>query len=175
MQRFLYLSIVTLLLLQCRADSGERLFDMNFPNNIFIIPAGLNTIESHFFTLDPVPNNLDNLLTSNGLAESEIGRVDPFAASITSLNGLEFDFVREISVRICDPEDLSNCEREVFYLDNIEFNPGTRIDLLPTLINAKDFFIGSDRVILRVVLLRLRDIPFTNFECRFDFSFDVRK
>ncbi len=173
--RIIYLFLITTVLLQCRSDSGERLFDLNFPNNRFVIPAGLNTIQSHFFTLDPVPNNLENLLISNAINDSEISRVEPFAATLTSLNGFELDFIEEISVRICDPDDLSNCEREVFFLDNIRFNTGTVIELLPTLIDAKDFFIDSDRIVLRVVLLRLRDIPFTNYDCRFDFSFDVRK
>ena len=171
---FIYL-IVILLVFSCQEDQGERLFELNYPSQRMNINRVLNTIESHFFIIGPLPNTLPSMLQNSSATIEDINRVEPFFATLTSEDGFELAFIQEISVRICNPEDPSRCDLEIFYLDNIPFNTGSRVELLPSLANLKEFFDEEDRIIMELVLLRLRNFSPANFDLRFDFAFDVRR
>lgn len=175
MKKSLFLIVVIAILgLNCRKAEGEFLFEMSFPNQDIFIPAGLNTIESYFFPINQIETNIDFFLNNNNVAIEEITAINPRFARITALNGnIDFDFVEEISIRICDTDE-PNCALEIFYLNNIPFGTTDQIDLLPSLANTKRFLEKEDFKI-EVVLLRLRDIsPFT-IDARVDFSFEARK
>ena len=111
----------------CGEDQGERLFELSYPNQQLRVNRVLNTIESHFFVIGPLPNTLNSLLQQSATPASDVNRVEPLFAKLTSLDGFELEFIQEISVRICDPDDLRRCDLEIFYLDNIPFSTGDRL------------------------------------------------
>ena len=159
----------------CRQDQGERLFELNYPNQSFEVNKVLNTIESHFFIIGPLPNTLNSVLKNSTATENDITRIEPFYASITSIDGFSFKFIEEISIRICNVSDPSRCDLEIFYLDQIPFSAGDRLELLPSLANVKDYLIGENQFTIEVVFLRLRDFSPAQMDLRLNFGFDVRK
>jgi len=136
----LYLSIFGLLVSACRQDNGERVFEMVFPNITFEIPAGLNATFQQVFQIPLVPTNIDTYLAENGTDTALITAIAPFTATLTSLEGVAFDydFVEGISIRICDPVKPACFDGdEVFYIDNLQGRGGQTIRLIPGLRNAK--------------------------------------
>ncbi len=137
---------VLLLVWGCRQDTGERIFEMVFPNIQFELPAGLNPNFQQVFQIPLVPTGIADYLRENQTDTALIRAILPFAARLTSLDGsaFDYDFVEAVSVRICDP-GRSNCSdgEEVFYIDNLRGRAGADIRLLPGLRNAKRDLVRS--------------------------------
>lgn len=140
MRLLMYMTILGALMAGCRKDSGERIFDMLFPNITFEIPAGLNANFQQVFELPSVPSNIDTYLNDFAVDTAMIRAILPVSARLSSLDGAPFgyDFVEAISIRICDPAK-SDCfdGEEVFYIDNLRGRGGQDIRLIPGLRNAK--------------------------------------
>jgi hypothetical protein len=135
-----YVVVLFLLMTGCRKDSGERIFEMLFPNITFEIPAGLNASFQQVFELPVVPSNIDAYLTEFSMDTAMIRAILPVSARLSSLDGAPFgyDFVEAISIRICDPAKADCFDgEEVFYIDNLRGRAGQEIRLIPGLRNAK--------------------------------------
>ena len=159
-------------LFSCREDSGEFIFDMPFQDVEFEIPAGLSTFSSHVYELE-METNIDFFLASNSTDTASILAFNPTFARITALdNGVDFEYIREVSIRIC-PVGNEPCTSidEVFFIDS--FNPlsGGRIDLLPSLRNAKRDLI-EERFKLEVVFVFNFITPYSVLN-RLDFGFEA--
>ncbi len=140
MRMFLYVAAFILLGIGCRKDSGERIFDMIYPNILFEIPAGLNPNFQQVFEIPVVPTGIDAYLSENQIDTALIRAIVPFSARLTSLDGsaFDYDFVEAVSIRICDPIK-PNCfdGEEVFYIDDLRGRGGQEIRLIPGLRNAR--------------------------------------
>lgn len=154
-------------------DGLEFAFRMEYPNNTFEIPAGLNTIESHFFVIQDIPTNRDLFFSSVDTSEVEI--IIPNGARITSLDGsdIDFDFLFEVSVRLCS-KDGSTCGREIFYRDEIPENVGSSLALIPNENNVKEE-LTSDNYTIEVVLKRLVTPSPRFIRAKIDLVFDARR
>ncbi|MFK7932792.1 MAG: hypothetical protein AB8G22_04740 [Saprospiraceae bacterium] len=169
-----FLICLPLLFLSCNPDDGlEFAFRMEYPNNIFEIPAGLNTIESHFFVLEDIPSNLGLYFAEADTAD--IRAIVPREARLTSLDGtnIDFDFIFEISIRLCRT-DGSLCNREIFYRDQIPENIGSSLGLIPNENNVKEELLAGEYTI-EVVLQRLAYSPVQFIRARLDLTFDARR
>lgn len=137
--RLLSLALLLLLLTTCRKDNRQRLFEMIYPNITFEMPAGLTGSLPRVFEQNGLRTNFRAYLTEFNVDTALITGIEPISASLMALTGERFDFLREVSVRICDAESAScNIAEEVFYLDKIQTQRvGSELRLLPTLINAE--------------------------------------
>ncbi len=160
------------LLFGCTKDNQARLFDMVFPDIRFTIPAGLNSFLPRVFEVPVVNTNIDFYLDENNILEDQIQAVRPFSARISALDNFDYDFVREISIRVC-PVGNSPCTPadEVFYIDNIQRRAGDRVDLLPTLRNAKPM-LTEDVFKLEVLFLFDTTTPYS-VDSRLDMTFEA--
>ena len=125
--------------MSCRGDNGVTLFEMVYPNITFDMPAGLAGNLPRAFSLDDLRTNFEAYIIENNIDTAFIDRIEPTAATLIALDDVRFDFLSEISVRICDAGSATCTVRdEVFYIDNL-FNdrPRSELRLLPSLINAK--------------------------------------
>lgn len=95
----------------------------------FDVPAGLNPLNTHFFERSGLVTNASALLGNN-----EVGRIIPYTASLTSLDNVDFGFIREIEVRVKDP-DNPGLEIPVFYREELPQNTGRNINLIATQAN----------------------------------------
>lgn len=170
------------LLFACSADDLSLAFRMEYPNQLFTIPAGINPFESHFFVLKDIPTSKDFFF--GNFQQEEITEISALSAILRSREGISinFGFIQEISVRICSDTPLTEQEveekcprvREIFYRDNIPPNIRDQVELIPNGLNLKEL-LTKDEFSVVVVLRRLREFPPTSINTRFDMSFQARQ
>jgi hypothetical protein len=124
---------------------------MIYPNILFDMPAGLAGSLPRVFEVNGLQTNYRAYLNEFSVDTALITGIEPISAILTALTDERFDFLREVSVRICDADSPScNVAEEVFYLDNIQNQRiGSELRLLPTLINAERV-LSQDRFKLEV-------------------------
>ena len=166
--------IITLFMISaCQKGERERLFEMVYPPVDFVIPAGLSASLPRVFEKDDLPSNIGFYLSERELSAEAIRSLDPFRARIVSLdNGFDYNFVEEISVRIC-PARSQQCSpaEEAFYIDDLRARAGEQIELLPTLRNQKNV-LTDDRFRLEIIFFLNSTSPFS-VRSRFEMSFEA--
>ncbi len=167
-------SIVFLLLLTafaCKQDTGVRLFEMVYPNTRFVIPAGLSAALPRVFE-DRVSSNIEFYLNENMVDSTQIKAINPFSATIRSLDNEDYDYIREISVRACpDGPEPCTIADEIFYIDNIVNRAGSEVRLLPTLRNARKILL-EPRFKLEILFFFAFTTPYS-VDSQFDMVFEV--
>jgi hypothetical protein len=159
----------------CPKDNRIRLFEMFYPNIVFELPAGLSATLPRVYEIPGIATNFEAFLKNSGLNKDLIAGITPYSARISSLDpGLRYDFLREVSIRICatgtkpcTPAD------EVFYLDRLQRREDDRIDLLPTLRNVKPLLSGQAFKLEVVFFLDVAS-PY-NIESKLDLFFEAIK
>jgi hypothetical protein len=137
----------------------------------FIIPLGLNTVETHFITVKDVPTffrqnaerfnvdttNIKNVQASKGLLRAKF-------------NDAEFDFIERISVWAVSQKD-PNFKREMYYLDFNPLNTREELRMLSSTSELKQI-LNNDFINLEF-RLNLRRFPTSNIRTIFDFGYAV--
>lgn len=167
-------------LFACNGDELDFAFQMEYPNQVFEIPAGLNPFESHFFLQSDIATNKDFFF--NNFTNEDITEISPVFARITALEGIDinYGFLEEVSVRICSEtvysqaDVVAKCTREIFYRDEIPLNSRNELELIPNGLNVKDL-LTRDNFGVVVVLRRLRDFPPTSVNTRLEMGFQARQ
>ena len=169
--KVLLLLIAVSFLMGCTRESGERLFDMVYPNTRFVIPAGLSAGLPRVVERQVI-SNIDFYLSESMVDTARIIAINPFSATMRSLDGNDYDFIREISVRICDAgTNPCTVADEVFFIDRIENRAGEEVNLLPTLKNARRNLL-RDEFKMEIVFFLAFTSPF-NVESQFDMVFQA--
>ena len=146
-------------------SKGDNLTGIQMPYRYqFDVPAGLNPLNTHFFERSQMLTNADNLIGS----VDDINRIIPYQARLTSLDNVDFAFVREIEVRVKDREN-PGIEIPVFYREEIPANIGRSIDLIATQANVTDILSLVDYNI--IVEMRLWSTTGQSFESDLQLSF----
>jgi hypothetical protein len=137
---------------------------MTYPENRFTVPAGLNTLESHYLFFKDIPTN--KAFFFGETEESEIQEISPASAAIRADQSVNsFAFAEEIVIRLCEDNlaDINNvlqkCRREIFFRENIPFNTGRQVELLPNGNNLLNTLTGET---FNFVLVFRRNRSFTN-------------
>lgn len=147
---------VILLLTACEDDAppGVRLA---YPPALVEIGAGLNPVQSHTFVLLVQSTDHDRFARETGVTWSDWERVVPRRASL-QINepGLGWGFCEEVVIRAFT-DDVRQA-REVFYRDQIRFDEGALLDMIPSEVNVLDLLDGAE-VTFVVELRRLRESP----------------
>lgn len=129
----------------------------------FDVPAGLNPLNTHFFRRSGIVTNASALLGA-----SEIDRIIPYTARLTSLDNVDFGFVREIEVRVIDP-DNPNLEIPVFYREELPQNTGRTINLIAVQTDISDIL--KKPFIDVIVEVRLYSTSGQTFQTDLELSF----
>ncbi len=172
MKRYTFIMLPLLFLaMACRNDSGQRLFEMVYPNTRFVIPAGLSATLPRVFE-DRISTNIDFYLSENMVDTASIRAINPFAATLRSLGNEDFDYIREISVRACpDGPEPCTVADEIFYIDNIVNRAGREVRLLPTLRNVRKTML-EPQFKLEILFFFAFTTPYS-VESQFDMVFEV--
>jgi len=171
MKKILLFLIPAIVLFSNCSKNDDYQFEMRYPAD-FTISSGLNPLGgTHVFQINNIRSNYDNYLSENTATGSSIDRINPGSArllitSITADN--QFSYVSEISVKIFS-NDEPDFEKEIFYHDAIPFNQSGDLQLIPSLVDAKEF-LEKDDFSIRVEF-RLRDFSPETVDTRIDFSF----
>ena len=165
MKKILFFSCLSILFFSCGDNSPS--LNMNYQQD-FEIPAGLNTFDTHVFTLNNIPTNKDAFFSANGIEETDITEIAPVEGELrVSFGQEELFFVREVVVEIFTTDNPTG--KEIYFREQVPFNTGQSILLIPSLPKVTDI-LTEDRFSVRVELL-LRDIPPSFTEARLNMVF----
>ncbi|MBX2814791.1 MAG: hypothetical protein KTR24_02295 [Saprospiraceae bacterium] len=154
----------------CSKDR-QVLFDLPIELR-FEIPAGLNPLDRHFLTIPNVPTNLENFKEQFGVAGMDI-KIIPGNAVLSAATGNEtFGFLQEIQVAIYQNNDPDQ-DQEVFLTDNVPFNAGRNVVILPFDNDVSNLF-QEDRVDF-VISWRLRSTTPAFIESVINLSFSAEE
>ncbi|MCB0634239.1 MAG: hypothetical protein R2824_25755 [Saprospiraceae bacterium] len=172
MRKLLLLTCSFLILsVACRKDRRERIFEMTYPNFEFQFPAGLSQFQARVFAFSSVTTDIDNYLQQFSTDTSAIAAISPLYANIYNDNNLDFDYLEEVSVRVCPVGQECTAFDEAFYLDNLRNRSLSRLQLLPTLRNLKPVLTGKNYR-LEIVFFLSEISPFT-LDCRLEMGFEA--
>ena len=167
--RYLLIFLLPLFLTNCKKDENV-LFRMEY-TEAFEIQAGLNTFETHHFLLKNINTNINSYLANYGGSASELLAINPRSARLETLfSNATYDIITDISVRMYldDPTDY----KEIFYREDVPFNTGSNLDLIPTLVDVKEM-LTDERYSIDVAFL-FRETPPEFIESRLTFDFFVK-
>ena len=147
---------------------------MFYPNFQFEVIAGGSAFLPRVSDWKNVQTNIDFFVNEANSDTALIKSINPFSARITSRDGGRYEFLREVSVRICEA-NTNQCTPadEVFYIDNLQNRAGEQIDLLPTLRNVKKQLTEET---YRLEIVFFLDYPSQfNIESQLDMTFQAVK
>ncbi len=162
------LLMLSLLVSNCQKEE-KALFELAYTED-FVIPAGLNPFDTHYFVLRDIP--IGTYFTANNVDPSDLNSINPKSARLTNIfaGSGNYDFIQELSVRMYT--DNENDWKEIFWRDAIPLNNGDELDIIPTLVDAKPYMQNTKFNI--EIQMRLRAAPQSNLETRFRFAFDAK-
>lgn len=134
-----YFLLILLIAVSCKKDNRQQFFEIHdFVD--FTIQPGLNTFDTHIYSVSPKFSTFQNQLASSGHTAEEVVAVESRKAYLTSVfEDFNLDFIHQVSVRIYDPLDPSN-NIEFFYMDPVPFGSKTGIELFPGIANVQEWF-----------------------------------
>ena len=165
-----------LLVSSCNKNREDILFPFPIQDIDFAIPPTASTFQVHYFNLENVDTNHEGLFSSNNVDEMSDIRIVPLESSLNVLIGnIDYDFIEQMSIRICDPGDVSqNCGVEIFWRQPVPLNVGSILDLIPSDIDVKRYLI-QDKINIQVKLELLRQNPPQFVETRLFLDFAVKE
>lgn len=135
-----FVFVLLLLATGCKDDGPEIRLRMPIRPLDITFDAGLSTFDSHYYTLLDVPTNFDSLAAGANLSAATISAVRPREAQLIGVfNNVDYEFIREISIRICSQEERDQlaagqaieCVREIFWRNPVPEGVGTSLGLVP--------------------------------------------
>ena len=138
MYQLVYLLLAMSVLVSCNKDNREELFELNYFVD-FDIQPGLNTFDTHIYTVSPLNSQYDAKLASSGHLAGDVSAVEPKEGNLGSVfEDVNLNFIRRVSVYIFDPFKPAN-KIEFFYLDPVPFKNKTVIRLFPGISNVQEW------------------------------------
>lgn len=133
-----------------------------------IIPAGLNSLDSHYFIVRDVPTRIANY------AVNTFNDIDRIQSSNARLQGrvqeIDYSIVDQITIDVISKSDPSN-QKEIFYNNLIPFNRDEELTLLSSLSNVSDI-LTEDLIDLEIRLIFKTFTP-TELDTRLFMTFNA--
>ena len=165
-----YIAIILLFIATSFGCSNvpEPLFEMRVEANLSI-PAGLNSLDTHYFYIRDIPTRYRNFVGSDSALEG-IASVYPNSATISALfANIDWAILREISIHAISQRDPEQ-RNEVFYFDRLDSNVKD-LNLFSSLSEVKDILL-QDFITLEVRLNFNRSLP-VEIDSRITMNFNV--
>jgi hypothetical protein len=125
-------------------------FDMDYVEE-FTIPAGIGNFQVHHFYIRDISSRYLAILDQQGKTDADISSILTAEASINGVfSDADYALINQVSLRVFEegkPDDWV----EIAYREPVPTDPGSRLDLIPTLANSKPFF-SKTRYSLDVVI-----------------------
>lgn len=174
MRLFLFISFCSLVLVTCRNDNGEPLFEMTYLPLNFSTQGGQTPFVADVVQVSNIPARYLEFVNAQGADAMEVNRILPRFARLISVDGLDLGHLSSISLRIC-PNEQEDCTLadEVFFRDDLVRRQQTTIDLDPGLRSVKDLLTGN-RYKLEVVFTYANITPYS-IDWRLEYGFEAYK
>lgn len=136
---YIALFILTIFCFSSCKDKNTPIFEMDLFFDIDI-PAGLNTVESHYFIIEDVPTFAATLLSVNNVGPDDIGSVLGATGTVeTRFSGQNLDFIENVGVHVLDQQDhLSRSEAFYIFNDFVPIGTKSEIDMIPAILNLQN-------------------------------------
>lgn len=168
--KYYVIYIFLIISISCGDKTPNELFEIESVAS-FTIPAGLNTVQTHIFTINNLTSSLPAQLTNKGIKLSSLASINPKDVQFTALtSNVDYGFLADISVQYVELKNLN--QKEIAYLDPVPFNSKSTMHLFPTLVDLKEFF-TLERYNLEI-RIRLREFIPKSIDTRLDLRFSAR-
>lgn len=145
---------------------------LNFAPRQVQVNAGLNPTLAHFFEMPSISTEQPRFQRETGQSWADWQMVLPARATLTITEpGLNWSFAEEVIIQAYT--DDSPTPIEIFYRDQIPFNTGPQLQLIPSDRDIKELLSGES-VNLILVLFRLRGAPEQRLPVLFEWSVEAR-
>ncbi len=132
------LTVILVMLVSCTRDKREEFFELNHHVD-FTIQPGLNTFDTHIYSISPIPAILDQKLAATGHTVEEITAIQSKRAYLSSVfEDVNLDFIHQVSVIIYDPNNPGD-KTEFFYMDPVPYKDKVGIQLFPGIADVKEW------------------------------------
>lgn len=169
--RLMLLVVIVTASLGCNRDDGEGVL-LRFTPRQLQINAGLDPTFGHFFEIPAVSTEHARFQRETGTGWDDWQAVLPARATLTILEaGLDWSFAEEVIIRAYSDDFPTPVE--IYYRDQIPFNVGQQLELIPADRDVKAL-LASDNVNLVLVLFRLRSTTVQRLPVTMEFSVEAR-
>ncbi len=160
------LAVAMASLLACNKETLKPGFEIPFVAEL-TIPPGINPFDTHYFIINNLTSRYDALLQQNGVTDADISGIATQQAGVFGIFGDEnFDFIQEASLRVFSPSNPDDWI-EVAYRLPVPLDPGSRLDLIPSLADSKRI-LQMPRF-SAALMIRLRRTPTIESDVRVNF------
>lgn len=166
MKNYLFGLLVLITGLSC--GGGETpLFVMEVDAEL-IIPAGLNSLDSHYFIIRDVPTRIANYTATTF---NDIDRIQSSNANLVGrVQEIDYSIIDQITIEVISKSDPSN-QKEIFYNNLIPFREQNELKLLSSLSDVSDI-LTEDLIDLEIRLI-LKTFTPTEFDTRLFMTFNA--
>jgi len=146
--RHLFFIIILSFCINSCTDDARPAFDIDI-ETFFVIPAGLNSLDSHVFELYNIPTFID-VINPNATPES-ITSVKANRGRLTGrFTNIDYQIVDRIAISAISVED-PDLEKEVFYMDFIPLDQQGDLEMFSSLPEVKEILL-QDNIHLKIKL-----------------------
>ena len=125
------------------SKNNDQFFEVRLDFDLDL-PAGLNSLETHYFIYRDVPNFYTQSLIANGITNERVKNITGSKAILRGTTGqVSFELFRAIRIFAVQRNNPSN-RLEMFYLEQIPFNQGFEMELLTSISNLKSILESDD-------------------------------
>jgi len=150
----LFSLLVLFLSSTCKREGiGEVLFEIPFPVLEFEVLGGEIPAITRVISLDFVATGLRDAMAAAGVTEEDINVVGGLRARVVSLTGENFSEMERITLRACAVGSTGGCFdplSQLFTVDDLFGRRQQTVNLNPTPINFKEFFLDNEQVRLEL-------------------------
>jgi hypothetical protein len=141
-------------------------FDMPYRRTLDL-PIGLNPFALHNFEFKDIATDTAVLFKANNVTATQITAIEPKNMTIRGLFvAANYGFLEKVEVRI---STATLSEQIIFFRDQIPFNTGEKLDLIPNNVDVKPYLM-TGKFTIRLILT-LRDSPPKTFETEVPMTF----
>jgi hypothetical protein len=171
MKTFFYAILVVLVASTLSCNTSTPSFYI-FKENDITIPAGISTIETHFFVINNINNTFQAELDSRGILADQIKSVNAGKGQFNPVfDDFDYGIMREVSIWLVSVTDPS-LRKEIYYRDQIPLTEKNELRLLSGIANLKDFLLSEEKYNLEIQL-KFRNFVPTELENRLTYNFAV--
>lgn len=168
MARLLVLFIVIGMITSCEKDPDIRyqaLLDAEF-----VIPTNLNTLETHYFTIENVPTFFFQNAQLHNVDTSSILDIKAAKGLLrATFNDADYDFIERIVVNVYSNKNPR--KKEMYYLDFVPLSTDKELRMLSSTTNLKGT-LDSELVTIEVGIKLRRYAP-GNIRSKLEFGYAV--
>lgn len=137
----------------------------------FVIPSGLNTIETHYFIIKDVPTYFTQFANDRGVDTSSITNIQSARGLLRgTFQNNDYSFISRIAINIVSHKN-PNRIKEMFYMDFVPLNTNEELRMLSSTTELRNIL--NEEFVDVQVAINVRDFTTTNIPTRLRFSYVV--